>query len=294
MSNTINHAIAYIKTPAELEKVLAQNVKTVDLEVPNFAIGAKTVRYQHIEFGSATMSAYNRATGYVNNDITLTWKELTLTQDVGNSLYIDKMDDEEVMGLSIVRIANRYIATVQAPEVDKYRFGVMITKANIQSSQTALNANNIVESVLSARASIKDEKINSDAFILYCSNQVEAILKTAALKQGYWQLGSWNGSENDVNMFDGIKVVAVRSELLNGGKTGAGFNTNANISAVLVAKEAVPAMVKYAETEYFDRIPGFGGRKAEADIGIYHDCFVYDELAKGVYAFGTLPVANNA
>jgi len=79
MSNTISKAVAYIKEPSEIEAVFAEESKTMDLEVPNKAIGASTVKYQHIEFGDYVFDDFSRTTGYSTKDIILTWKEKTLT-----------------------------------------------------------------------------------------------------------------------------------------------------------------------------------------------------------------------
>ena len=42
----------------------------------------------------------------------------------------------------------------------------------------------------------------------------------------------------------------------------------------------VPVFIKYQETEFFDKIPNFGGRRMQADVGMYYDAFVYEELVK--------------
>ena len=47
-------------------------------------------------------------------------------------------------------------------------------------------------------------------------------------------------------------------------------------------QEAAAQMVKYQEGEFFDKIPGFGGRKQEVDIGLYFDAIVYSELSSGI------------
>ena len=53
--------------------------------------------------------------------------------------------------------------------------------------------------------------------------------------------------------------------------------------AIVAPTAAIAAMVKYQENEYFDKIPGFGGRRSQLDMGIYHDCWVEPGAEKAVY-----------
>ncbi len=272
--NTIAKAIAYLKEPQELEATLKQGLLTADLQVPNIFVGANTVKYQHIEFGDYDLGNFDPNEGYDSKDILLTWKEMQLTQDKGDSLKIDRMDDEEACANGIVTFANRYILKVQAPEVDKYRFGKIRAAANAFVKLQTLTAENILQTVLNAKARLEDRRINTDALILYITPANKALLKAAALEKGYWQVGSWNDQiEADVEMFDGCKVTPIPSSIMGDGE----------IQFILLHKNAAPAFVKYAETEFFEKIPGFGGRRMQADIGLYHDAFVYDELQKAIF-----------
>ena len=271
MANTISKAVKYIKTPEALEEVLNKELKTLDLRKPCIVVDANTVKYQHLEFSSTTPASYSRDGGYTNNPITITWNTITLTQDVGNSLYIDKMDDEEVAGYDIVRVANNYIGRVQRPFVDTYTLGQLVSNAGL-SSNVEVTSSNIVATITNARASINNQGFNSKDFILYIDYNKYEMLKQAAMSQGRFALGKWDGSENEIELFDGIKVVGVPSSYLP-----------TNTYAVLLLKDAAAQMVKYQEGEFFDKIPGFGGRKQEVDIGLYFDTIVYSELSSGIY-----------
>lgn len=271
MANTISKAVKYIKTPEALEAVLNKELKTLDLRKPCIVVDANTVKYQHLEFSSATPAAYSRDAGYTNNPITISWKTITLTQDIGNSLYIDKMDDEEAAGYEIIRVANNYIGRVQNPYVDTYTFSELVSKAGL-SSNASVSKGDIVDTITNARASINNQGFKSKDFILYIDYNKYEMLKQAAMAQGRFTLGKWDGSENEMELFDGIKVVGVPASYLP-----------TNTYAILLLKDAAAQMVKYQEGEYFDKIPGFGGRKQEVDIGLYFDTIVYDELSSGIY-----------
>ena len=213
MANSISKAVKYIKTPEALEAVLNKELKTLDLRKPCIVVDANTVKYQHIDFSSTTPASYSRDGGYTNNPITITWSTITLTQDIGNSLYIDKQDSEEAAGYDIVRVSNNYIGRVQTPYVDTYTLGELVSKAGLSSNVSVTKAN-IVDTITDARASINNQGFNSKDFILYVDYNKYEMLKQAAMAQGRFTLGKWDGSENEFELFDGIKVVAVPSSYL--------------------------------------------------------------------------------
>lgn len=274
--NTIEKAIRYLKEPEALAKTMDFTLRTKDLEVPCEFVGAKTVRYQHIEFGDYDLGDFDRNNGYASKDISLTWKEMTMTQDKGDSLKIDKMDDEEAMANGIVRITNRYIERVQAPAVDRYRLAVLAGASRANVVNATLTAENIIQSLLKGRTMIVNAHFSLANTILYITATADGILEEAAFNKGFISVGNWNGNmDATVRMFKEAKKIVVPDD----------YFSNANVQAVLLNTDAVPAMKKYQETEYFDKIPGFGGRRAQADVGIYHDCFAYAELNRAIVVF---------
>ena len=274
--NTIEKATRYLSEPEAIRKVLNDSLRTADLEQPNIVVGAKTVKYQHIEFGSYALGDYSKKDGYSENDINLTWKTMELTQDKGDKLMLDKMDDEEAMANGIVMLGNRYHDKVVHPSIDTYRLSKLAALGNTAVINATFTADNIMEQILLGKARLEDMKIDTNALLLYITPDAKAQLKAAALKKGYWSVGNWNGNmEVEVEMFDGCKVKPVPAKYFG----------NSSVQAILLHKDAAPAFVKYSETEYFDRVPGHGKRKAEVDIGIYHDSFVYDELQRAVCLF---------
>lgn len=273
--NTIEKAIRYIREPSALATTLDYSLKTTDLEVPSVFIGAKTVKYQTISFDDYNLGDFDREKGYATKGSHLSWTENTMTQDKGDSLYIDKMDDEEAMANGIVRIANRYIDRVQAPAVDKYRLNAVGSAKHANAVNATFTASNIIDKLLEGRTYLVNHHVNLDNTILYLSATADGVLSKVSLDKGTLGLGNWNGNmEAKVQMFKEAKIVVVADDYLPDG-----------VQAILLNPEVAPAMKKYSECEYFDKIPGFGGRRSQVDIGLYHDCFTYDELERGIVLF---------
>lgn len=273
--NTIEKAIKYIKEPDALYKSLVLGLRTRDLENgENVFVGTDTVKYQRIEFPDKTLGTYDKTKGYSKKGFNLTWNTIKLTQDVGDSLFIDKMDDEESCANGIVRIANRYIDTVQAPAVDKYRTTKIAFAPNAFVKCAELTADNIYQSIRHAKTRLADAGIDTGALLMYIRPTANELLSVAAVNKGWITLGNWNGDMSaEVRMVaETIKIVEMPADRMPSGVQFMVFNPS-----------AVPAFVKYSESEFFEKIPGHGGRKMQADIGLYHDSFVYDELNDAVY-----------
>jgi len=275
-ASDLEAAYKYITEPAVLESTLMYNSITNDL-VDDSAVfdGVKYVKYQHIEFGALTPGTYSYANGYTAMDVHTTWKQMELTQDIGNSIRIEKIEDEEAMGNGIVRFANRYHKRIFGPAVDRYRLKKLAETTNTFTKLLTLTKANIVEEILHAESRLNDARIDTSSLILYMRSNIKTIAKVAALAQGYWNIGHWNGNlEVEVEMISKSKVVEGPADLFPTG-----------VQAILVNKDAAPAFNKFMETVFHDKVPGHGTRMQLADIGAKHDLLVYDELARGIYVF---------
>ena len=118
--NTIAKAVAYITEPANLEAVLKQELRCVDLIPSNLLfVGSDTVKYQVQTFTDLTAGDFDIDTGYPVKGVNASWKTLVLTQDKGNSVSFDNItESEEAMALSIVSVTNRYVKKIKTPTVD--------------------------------------------------------------------------------------------------------------------------------------------------------------------------------
>lgn len=273
--NTIEKAVKYIKEPEALYKSLKLGLRTRDLEnANNIFVGTKTVEYQRISFPDREIGKYDKSSGYTKKGFELTWNTFELTQDVGDSLSIDKMDDEESCANGIIRIANRYIDQVQAPAVDRYRLSKIAAAPNAFVKCADLTVDNIYAEIQHGKTRLTDAGIDTAALLMYIRPTAYELLKNAAMNKGWLTVGSWNGDMSaEVKLVDDtIKVVEMPGNRLPSG-----------VNFILFNPMAAPAFVKYQESEYFDKIPGHGCRKMQVDIGLYHDMFVYDELNRALY-----------
>lgn len=279
MANTIQSAVRYYKNDAELAKIYQTHSYTADWEKPNVAIGAKSVKYRQVSLGTTVLGDFNRDTGYTKKDINVSWVERTLTQDKGDSLVLDKMDGEEAQALEIGTVANQYIREVQIPNVDKYRFTAVVETSGVETATGSLTKDTIETAIDTALDYLYGKGVR-DAVTLKISASAYRLLSNKAKESGSLSYGAWNGDLSAQVLTYGdivkAKVTVVPNDIIG-----------SDVNFIVAPAPAISAMVKYQENEYFDKIPNFGGRRTQFDIGIYHDCWVEVGAEKAVYVHKT-------
>lgn len=279
MANTIEKAVRYFNNDAELAKIYQNYSYTSDWEKPNVAIGADTVKYRQVSLGSTVLGDFDREDGYTRKDINTSWVSKKLTQDKGDSLVLDKMDGEEAQYLEIGTVGNKYIREVQIPTVDKYRFAQVTGATGVESATGTLTKDNIEEAIDAGLDYLYGIGVREGVTLKISATAYRA-LSNSAKSTGSVSLGNWNGDLSAQVLTYGdivkAKVTVVPNDIIGSG-----------VNFILAPAPAVAAMVKYQENEYFDKIPGYGGRRTQLDIGIYHDCWVEPGAEKAVYVHKT-------
>lgn len=102
-----------------LDEVYKREALTSRLDAANGEIqwiGADTVKL----FKTAVpgLGNYNRSSGYPHADLTTTWETLQLTQDRGTDLIVDRMDNEESLGMAFGTLVGEFMRTQVVPELD--------------------------------------------------------------------------------------------------------------------------------------------------------------------------------
>mgnify|MGYP003596922688 FL=1 len=94
---------------------------------------------------------YDRANGFVDGSVTLSWQTHTLTQDRGRSFSIDSMDVDETNFVATAgTVMGEFQRTMVVPEIDAYRYSKLASLA-IAASKTrsiAITSANIVAELL--------------------------------------------------------------------------------------------------------------------------------------------------
>jgi hypothetical protein len=241
------------------------------------------------------LGTYSRDTGYPVGDVTGAWETLTLTASRGRAFSIDRMDDEETLGMAFGKVASEFIRTQVVPEVDAYRFDKYASWSGITQVGTpvALTTGAAVLAAFDvAMASLDANGIPAEGRKLFVSTTIYQLLKASITRT----LANETSADRRVFTLDGVEIVSVpqtrfyKGITLDAGATSTvgGFaktgTTGRDINFLLVHPTACLQVTKLEDLKIFT--PEVN-QKTDAwlvQYRLYHDAFVYANKVLGVYS----------
>jgi len=275
----------------EVYKLSSLTARMDSLTKPvNFA-GANVVKV--FKTDPIGLGTYSRVSGYPAGQVVGTWETLTLSTERGRSFVIDRMDDEETLGMAFGTLASEFIRTEVAPELDAYRFSKYASTASINAATPAtLTADTIITALDAAKLALDEDEVAREGRILYISDACLNLLEGKVSRF----LANENGVDRRVMRFDGMDVVMVpqtrfyRGVTLNAGATvdAGGYakteNTGKDINFMIIHPSAVLQVVKHDALKVFTPDENQTTDGWLIQYRIYHDAFVLANKPNGVYA----------
>lgn len=105
------------------------------------------------------LGEYDRNSGYVSGDVTMTNETVKCNFDRGRMFSIDNMDNQETANIAFGRLAGEFIRTKVVPEVDAFRFASYAGKEGISkvAAGATLSTGEAVIAALRAATTKMDE-----------------------------------------------------------------------------------------------------------------------------------------
>jgi hypothetical protein len=233
---------------------------------------------------------YSRASGYPAGDVTATWETIQLTQERGRAFSIDRMDDEETLGMAFGTLASEFIRTQVAPELDAYRFATWASASGVQAATPGVlnSAQNTMAAIDVASGKLDDEEVPIEGRILFISQTHYRLLMAAVSRQ----LENQNAFDRRLKSLDGVEIIPVpqgrfnKTVTLSPGATsdtGGYTATGANLNFVLMHPTAREQATKLTSLKIFSPEENQLADGWLFQYRIYHDAWVYDNKVKGIY-----------
>lgn len=245
------------------------------------------------------LADYSRANGFVKGSVTAGWESYTLSKDRGVELGVDRMDNEETLGMAFGTLAGEFARVNEVPELDAYRFAKMASANGITSASAAITVGttDVPALIDTAEQVMGDAEVPTEGRILFVSEKAYAGLKS--------KITRYLRNEGDVNrnveMYNDMEVVRVPKGRFNtavtlyDGTSIFGFAPTAGgypINFLIVHPSAVLPIVKHEIVKVFSPDENQTADAWKFQIRIYHDLFVLDQKVKGIYChYDTTPNA---
>jgi len=293
MANSIALAQKFQPILDEIYKKASLTARMDGLTKPvNFA-GANVVKV--FKTSVVGMGDYDRSTGYPVGDVTGTWETLTLAYERARELFMDRMDDEETLGMAFGTLLGEFMRTQVVPEVDAFRFSKYASWSGIDevAAPITLDASTVLGAIDVAKQSFRSNEVPEDeSWLLYVSDTVKGFIESAITRI----LGNERTAERRVETLDGMSIIMVpqtrfyKGITLNDGSVSStgGFSktsvTGRDINFMLIHPPAVLQVAKHDNMKLFDPDTNQDKDGWKVQYRLYHDAFVYDNKIHGVYS----------
>lgn len=238
--------------------------------------GAHTIKVHKVN--TVAMTDYDRAGtgdnpsrygayGAVGNTI----EEFTLTKDRSFTFIIDKLDaDETGQVLTGAEALARQQREVIIPEIDKYVYGVMATKAGTKPEAVTLTADNIYDEIVTATEVMDDKEVPETDRSIIVPPAVYRLMKKCPDITMETDIGNDLRLKGVIAIVDGMSVIKIPAVRL---PQDCGF--------LIAHPVATVAPVKLDEYKIHQDPPGISGELVEGRI--VYDAFVLDNKKYAIY-----------
>lgn len=284
MANTINYAQLF---QDGLDTVLAQELTTGWAE-----LNADRVKYNGgnevkiAKLGLDGLDDYNRATGYVAGNVTLTWETHTFRYDRGRKFTLDAMDvDESNFTATAGNVMGEFVRTISVPEVDLIRIAGMAQKAGNKVRVDGADKDALTE-FKAGIVAVRDAGYAGQlvAHVTYAFlNELE--LKFAGqLSEVTFAVA---GIDTTFKTIDGVALIPTTSDRMHTKvkKTSGKIEADGNELAFLIAGKDIPiAVAKHNPVRTFTPEQNQTADAYVLNYRIYHDIWVEDNKVDALYA----------
>lgn len=289
MANSIALASKFLPILDEIYKAASLTAALDALTKPVDFGGANEVKI--FKTSMVGLGTYSRSTGFPAGDVTGTWETLQLSIERGREFVVDRMDNEETLGQAFGTLVGEFMRTQVVPEVDAYRFATYADGAGqVVASAATLASGSVLAAIDVASAALDHAEVPQEGRRLYVSDGVFNFIKGALTR-------SWTneqGVERRVFGLDGMPVIMVpqnrfRTEIaLNAGATSSagGFAPGVgadDINFLMLHPTAREQVTKLAIPKIFSPDENQTQDAWKFQFRLYHDAWVYDNKADGIY-----------
>ena len=278
-----------------LDTVYKQSAKSGLLEAPSNLVKAteeaNVVKIAKMDFDG--LGDYDKNTGFPSGNVNLTWETHTFANDRGRKFTLDKMDNLESLGLTLLNLTGEFVRTAVVPEKDAYTFAKVAKATGAKTVAGALTKSTTKSAIEDAITALGEEEVDEANLVIYATPTVKGNLEAEigrGLESGKTEYGQ------KINYFNDIPIITVPQtrfytgiELKDGvaeGQEAGGYvkaGDAKDINFIVMDKNAVFSVTKNAVTKVITP-----EQNQLADGWLFHFRFYYDVFAlqnktKGIY-----------
>lgn len=287
MPNSIEYAQKFVPI---IDGIYKANSVTDGMDAATKPDFSGVNKVEVLKVSTTGLGDYSRENGYPKGDVTAAWEVMQLTEERGKEISVDRMDDEETLGLTFGTVTGQFMRDHVVPELDAYRFAKYASQNGILTADAAvLTAETFLAAVDEAVRAMDAEEVPQAGRKLYINSDLKPLLNNAVTRQ----FGSDGVINTVLSGYNDMPIIWVPKSrfytaiTLNDGSSSWGYVKNAttgkNINFMIVFPEAILQVVKFALPKIFTPDENQEKDAWKFQFREYHDAFVYENKVKGIY-----------
>ena len=291
ISNSIGLAAEYLPL---LDEIYKAESKTAILDTAQDRVrwSDATHSFYLFETDMVGLGDYSRNGGYVRGDVTASWRQYTPQHDRARQFLVDRLDNDESMGMAFGTLASEFKRTKVVPENDAVRFAAY-SKGASDSMKTAENISTgagAVAAIDLGTQKLDDAEVPYEGRILFVNPTLYRLLKAGITR---YTMNGENGIDYNVEMYNDMRVITVPSGRFNtvctlaqpdahdgaGGYTAAG----STINFLIIHPSAVLQVMRLANPRIFSPEVVQEADAWQYDFREMHGVWVKHQKMNGIY-----------
>ena len=292
MANDIKLVTKYLPL---LDEVYKQSAKTAILEAPENMVrateDANVFKIAKLSFDG--LGDYDKATGFPAGNLDLTWETHTFANDRGRKFTLDRMDNLESLGMTLLNVSGEFVRTEVVPEKDAYTVAKIAGTTGVAGTTGTLTNSNTKEAIDTAIAQSGEAEVDEANMILMMTPTIKGNLEAEInrkLDNGVDRYGQ------KINYYNDIPIITIpqsrfydKIDLHDGktsGQTAGGYVKNTagkNINFILMDKNAAFTVTKHALTKVVTPEQNQMTDGWMFQFRFYYEAFVQENKKAGIY-----------
>lgn len=287
MANNITHATNFLPVIDQIYKNASFTERFDAPQIKQWFGGANEIKI--LKTSTTGLGNYDRETGYPSGDVTAEFETKKLTQERGKTISVDRIDDEETLGMVFGEIVGTFMRNHVIPELDAYRFTKYTAFAGLKEENKAITKENIIDEFNNALKYQNSSEVPKEGKVFFVNSDLQPIISKSIGRT----LTNESAFNNVIDNYNGIPIIYVpptrfKSAIkLNSGQDKFGFEADTdakNINFILMHPSAIIQGVKFLIPRIFTPDENQEKDAWKFRLRIYHDVFEYDNKKSGIYA----------
>lgn len=285
MANSIEYAKKFVPVIDEIYKA-GSITEGMDASVKLDYSEVNEVKI--LKVATSGLGDYSRENGYPTGDVTAAWETMKLEIERGKEISIDRMDNEEALGLVFGEVVGGFMREHVIPEIDAYRFAKYAGAAGTTKVSAALTAETVISAFDEAVRVFDENEVGTESRLLCINSDIKPLVNNA-LSRKY---GSDSAVNTVLRQYNDIPIVYVPKKrfmtkvTLNSGASSWGYTNPSDAEAInfmLLDRRAVQQAKKFILPKIFTPDENQDKDAWKFQFRLYHDCFIFENKAKGIY-----------